>query len=343
MDQESGIQEEQNGQNERDSIMDNKQVYKATLCFSIRRALWDLVALLGFAALCAAGFYIMDKTTDKGLIGLAIGAVVGLVVLIIFLRWISYKYKAGQIAMMTRGVTEGELPQDVLAEGARVVKERFTTVAAFFAVTGVIKGIFNQLGRGITAAGQAIGGDTGGTIGNAVSSVIQVIVSYLCDCCLGWVFFRKDVKSSKATLEGAVLFFKHGKTLVKNLGRVFGIGLASLIAIGGAFTGIFYLVASRFPVFFDRLYTEIMESAARNSTTIPSWLNSPAILTIVAAVIGGIIVWSVIHSVFIRPFVLIGVLRNYIQSGIEDMPTEESFVLLDSKSSKFKKLHAEAA
>ena len=48
-----------------------------------------------------------------------------------------------------------------------------------------------------------------------------------------------------------------------------------------------------------------------------------------------------IHSVFIRPFVLVGVLRNYIQSGIEDMPTEASFAMLDSKSAKFKKLHAE--
>ena len=323
--------------------MDNKQVYKATICFSLRRVLWDILALLLFAALCIAGFYIADKATDKGLIGLAIGGVIGLIVLIVLLRWVSYKYKAGQIAMMTKGVTEGKLPQNVLAEGNKIVKERFATVAAFFAVTGIIKGIFNQIGRGITAAGQAIGGDNGGTVGSAISSVIQVIVNYLCDCCLGWVFFRKDVKSTKATLEGAVLFFKHGKTLVKNLGRVFGIGLASLIGIGGVFTGIFYAITSRFPVFFNNLFNEITEAAVRNNATVPSWLNSPTTLIIATAVIGGIIVWSIIHSVFIRPFVLVGVLRNYIQSGIEDMPTEESFALLDSKSSKFKKLHAEAA
>ena len=49
------------------------------------------------------------------------------------------------------------------------------------------------------------------------------------------------------------------------------------------------------------------------------------------------------HSVFIRPFVLVGVLRNYIQSGINDIPTEESFAVLDGKSEKFRKLHQEAA
>lgn len=319
--------------------MDNKQIYKATLCFSIRRVLWDLLALLVWAGVMALGFFIAEKAADKGLIGLAIGGVIGLIALVFFLRWLSYKYKAGQIAMMTKGITEGELPQDVMGEGQKIVKERFTTVAAFFAVTRVIKAIFNQLGRGISAAGRAIGGDTGGTAGDVISSVIQVIVSYLCDCCLGWVFYRKDVKATKATCEGAVLFFKHGKTFFKNMGRVFGMGLATLAVIGGAFAGIFYLIASRFPAVFDRLYVELAES----STKMPEWLNSPTILMIAASVIGGLIVWAFFHSLFIRPFVLVGVLRNYIQSGINDIPTEESFAVLDGKSEKFKKLHQEAA
>ena len=319
--------------------MDNKQIYKATLCFSIRRVLWDLLALLVWAGVMALGFFIAEKAADKGLIGLAIGGVIGLIALVFFLRWLSYKYKAGQIAMMTKGITEGELPQDVMGEGQKIVKERFATVAAFFAVTRVIKAIFNQLGRGISAAGRAIGGDTGGTAGDVISSVIQVIVSYLCDCCLGWVFYRKDVKATKATCEGAVLFFKHGKTFFKNMGRVFGMGLATLAVIGGAFAGIFYLIASRFPAVFDRLYVELAES----STKMPEWLNSPTILMIAASVIGGHIVWAFFHSLFIRPFVLVGVLRNYIQSGINDIPTEESFAVLDGKSEKFKKLHQEAA
>lgn len=321
--------------------MDNKQIYKATLCFSIRRVLWDFLGFLGLAVLMVGGLYIADKTTDKGMIGLAIGGVIGLAVLVVLLRWVSYKFKAGQIAMMTRGITEGELPQDVLGEGKKVVKERFATVSAFFAVTGIIKGIFNQIGRGITAAGEAIGGDNGGTVGSIISSVIQVVVSYLCDCCLGWVFYRKEVKATKATLEGAALFFKHGKTLVKNMGRVFGIGLLSLAVIGGAFGGVFYLIASRFPVVFNKLFHEIAETAARSGETLPAWLDGPGILMIFAAALAGIIIWSIIHSVFIRPFVLTGVLRNYIRSGIEDMPTEETMAMLDGKSSKFKKLHAE--
>lgn len=324
--------------------MNNKELYKATLGFSLRRALLDCLAFLVLTGLSAAGFLMAEDAEEEGLglVGLAVGALIGIVFLVVFLRWVSYKYKAGQIAMMTRGITEGQLPEDVIGEGKKAVKERFATVGTFFAVTGIIKGIFNQIGRGITAAGEAIGGDTGSTVGSAISSIIQVIVSYLCDCCLGWVFYRKEVKATKATLEGSVLFFKHGKTFMKNMGRVFGIGAASLAAIGGVFTGIFYLIASRFPETFEMLFEEVQETATRGGNALPAWLSSPTILMVVCAAIGGIIVWSIIHSVFIRPFVLTGVLRNYIQSGIEDIPTEASFSMLDSKSSKFRKLHAEA-
>ena len=65
------------------------------------------------------------------------------------------------------------------------------------------------------------------------------------------------------------------------------------------------------------------------------------IFGIAAAVLAGAIVWSMIHSVFIRPFVLTGVLRNYIESGMNDVPTEASFGAVATKSAKFRKLQAE--
>ncbi len=323
--------------------MDNMAVYKKTIGFSLRRLVWDLLAMVVLAGCGVAGFMIADKSTNKGLIGLLVGALVAIVIIVVMMRWVSYKYKAGQIAMMTRGVTEGTLPDDVIGEGKKVVKERFMTVAAFFAVTGVIKGIFNEIGRAITRLGESIGGDTGNAVGSAISTVINTIVSYLCDCCLGWVFYRKDVKSTKATCEGAVLFFKHGKTFAKNMARVFAFAIVSLLLIGGIFFGIAFLIFRQFPDLFNNLAAEIAEAATRNSSKIPDFLKDPNTLIIAAAVLVGVIMWSIIHSVFIRPYVLIGVLRNYIASGIKDIPSEESFAALDAKSKKFKKLHSELA
>ena len=319
--------------------MDNMTVYKKTIGFSLRRMLWDLIAVIVLAGCCVLGFMIANKS-NHGIIGLLIGALVAIVILVVMMRWVSYKYKAGQIAMMVRGVTEGNLPDDVIGEGKKVVKERFVTVAAFFAVTGVIKAIFNEIGRAITRLGESIGGDTGSAVGGAVSSVISTIVNYLCDCCLGWVFYRKDVKSAKATCEGAVLFFKHGKTFAKNMARVFVFAIVSLLLIGGIFFGIAFLIFRQFPDLFKNLALEISKSG---NEKVANFLKDPNTLMIVSCALIGFIMWSIIHSVFIRPYVLVGVLRNYIQSGINDIPTEEAFDALDSKSKKFKKLHAEIA
>ncbi len=323
--------------------MNNKDIYQRTVGFSIRRLLWDIAAFLVLALLAGGGFLLAEKLSNKGLIGLAAGIVVGIIAVAIFLRYISYTYKAGQIAMMTRAVSEGTLPEDVIGEGKRIVKERFVTVAAFYAVTRIIKGIFSQLGRGISSVGEKLGGDSGQTIGNVISIVIEVIVAYLCDCCLGWVFYRRNENAAKATCEGAVLFFKHGKTLAKNMGRVFGMGIASLAVIGGAFTGIFYVIGSRFPALFKQLAAEIVEASVRLEVTVPASVTEPATLTLICAAIAGIILWSILHSAFVRPFVLVGVLRNYIESGMRDVPSEASFALLDSKSPKFKKLHSQLA
>lgn len=316
--------------------MDNKEIYKKTLGFSIRRLLWDLLAAVIFVGCMVAGFFILEKTTNLGLLGLGIGAIVGGIFIAFLLRYVAYTYKAGQIAMMTEGVSKGKLPDDVIGAGKKVVKERFVTVAAYFAVTNVIKGIFRQIGNGITAIGNSIGGDTGGTIGSTISAVINTIVDYLCDCCLGWVFYRKDEKAGKATLEGAAIFFKHGKTLAKNLGRIFGISILSFITIGSVFFGISWLIMQAFPDLFASLGSEL----ASIDSDIPAWVSDTATLTLVCAGIVGIIMWSIIHSTFVRPFILVGVLRNFIKSGAEDKPSEKAFDELDSKSKKFKELHA---
>ena len=244
--------------------------------------------------------------------------------------------------MMTKGVAEGKLPTNVVAEGRKIVKERFTTVAAYFAITSAIKGIFRQISNAITAAGQAIGGNNGGAVGSAVGGVVETIVAYLCDCCLGWVFYRKDEKATKATLEGAAIFFKHGKTLIKNLGRIFGIALLSLIVIGGIFTGIAYLIFMGFRDAFTNLSHELTEAISSSGDTAPTFISDPTALTITCAVIVGLVFWSILHSVFVRPFILVGVLRNFINSGKDDIPDEKSFAELDKKSKKFAKLHSGA-
>lgn len=318
--------------------MDNKEIYKKTLTFSLRRFLWDLGSLILIIVVTAAGFGIAVGLGGSGLIGLIIGFLLATILVGVVSHFVSYIFKAGQIAMMTKGIAEGKLPDDVYAEGKKVVKERFLTVGAYYLVTRAIKGIFNQIGRGITALGEVVGGDNGGTIGSIISSVIQTIVNYLCDCCLGWVFFKKDTSATKATLEGAALFFKKGKTLLKNLGRIFGISALSLLVIGGVFFGITYLICLPFPDFFARIAAEFASSGESDA----EFLSNANNVMLVLSGIVGVSMWSIIHSVFVRPYILVGVLRNFIESGKEENISEDDYSAVAAKSPKFKKLQEKA-
>jgi len=320
--------------------MSNKEIYAKTLTFSLRRFIFNTCCLLFVGALAVVGFLLIDKMYDKGLIGLAVGILFGIVIVAIVAHFFSYIYKAGHIVMMMKAVTEGELPDDVYHEGKRLVKSRFTTVALYYAATNAIKGIFNEIGNLITKGAEAIGGDTGNAIGNAISIGINVVIGFLCDCCLGWVFYRSDKGAVKATLEGGVIFFKNGKALLKNLGRIFGMGILSLLAIGGAFTGIFFLIFNSMDSTFGALKDEIMEAATRNNWDIPAFFNNPTNLALVAALIVGLVLWLIIHGTFIRPFILVGVIRNYMEAGIKSNITEADMSDLDKKSKKFAKLRA---
>lgn len=315
--------------------MTNIQVYRKTLSFSLVEFLVSLLALFIIAATTSAGFFLFSKQLDQALVGLVIGFLVGVLISVVIKIFLNNRVKAAQIAMMTKGVVEDALPEHTFKEGFVEIKGRFGKITAFFFITNAIKGIFRQIGRGINRIGTAIGGDTGNAVTSAVDSAIQTLIGYLCDCCLGWILFRKDENAAKAGCEGAVIFFKHGKTLIRNIGRIFGMGLLSFVLVGGAFFGLFYLVFTQFPNMFTALASEITKAGG----DVPEFLTDPVVLTIFVSVIAGIVLWSVLHSVLVRPFILVGVLRNFMAAGQKDMPSEEDFKELDSRSTRFAKLH----
>ena len=74
---------------------------------------------------------------------------------------------------------------------------------------------------------------------------------------------------------------------------------------------------------------------------VPQILSTPGSVMLVCAGICALIFWNILHSVFVHPFILVGVLRNFLEAGVKNIPTEESFALLDKKSTKFQKLHAQ--
>ena len=322
--------------------MSNFQVYRKTLVFSFIMFLIDIIAMFVVAGAATIGFFVMNRSNDMAIVGLVIGLIIGIILAVLIEIFIRNRVKAAQISMMTMGVVEGKMPDNVVSEGFNSIKGRFGKITGFYFVTSLIKGALRQLGRGIERVGRNLGGDVGGSVTSAINSAIEVVIGYLCDCVMGWILYRKEENGFMAGCQGAVIFFKHGKTLIKNIGRIFGIGLLSLAIIGGAFFGLFYLIFKNFPQMFTALANEIVEIAQRNNGTAPEWLANPATLTLIVCGVAAIVIWSSIHSVLIRPFILVGVLRNFMAAGIKDMPTENDIVELQGKSPKFARMYQRA-
>ena len=322
--------------------MTNFQVYKKTLPFSLLQFLIGLLEIAALAGLCTIGFFIGNNSSSKNaLIGLGIGFGVGLLFIILFNVFINNRIKAGQIGMMTKGVIENKLPDDhIIHAGLQEVKGRFAKLTAFFFVTGAIKGIFREICRVINRLGTAVGGDAGNAVTSAIDTFVQILLEYLCDCCLGWVMYRKDQGVTKSACEGAVIFFKHGKTLIRNIGRIFGMGFLSLLVIGGLFFGGSYLIFNQFPGMFQTLSNTIVDVITKEGGTVPEFVTNISLFIIVVSALLAIALWGVVHTVLIRPFILVGVLRNFTAAGLKHIPTDAEMNDLANKSPKFAKLQA---
>ena len=320
--------------------MTNFQVYKKTLPFSFILFGLGLVSFAVMVGCCVAGYFIAGGSATRALIGLAIGFVVGIIFAVAFDYLVLNRIKAAQIAMMTKGVADDKLPDDhIVQAGFAEVKGRFAKITAFFFVTGVIKSMFRQIGRLTTRVGSMIGGQAGESVGSAIDSAVQILLGYLCDCCLGWVMYRKDVGVTKAACEGAVIFFKSGKTLFRNIGRIFGMGAVSLLVVGGALFGGFYAVTYfAFPNLFIQLSEVIKDAAASSGGTVPDIVSNPSMLGLFACLLAAVIIWSMIHGVVGRPFILVGVLRNFVAVGKQQTPSEADFKELEKRSPKIARL-----
>ena len=81
--------------------------------------------------------------------------------------------------------------------------------------------------------------------------------------------------------------------------------------------------------------TEIYVSSG---DAVPEFFSNPMYVQIIFSIFLAIILWSMIHSVVGRPFILVGVLRNFMEVGQKDLPQEADFAAIASKAPGFKKL-----
>ena len=275
----------------------------------------------------------MDEAVQYAAAG--IGFIVVLIVFAVVVHFGGYLLIAGQVAMITKGVAEGDLPADVYGEGKRAVKRNFVRASAFYGLWNITKAITNQISSGMNALARSVDGSnaTGpaSIIASIVSTIVSVVLEYLNYCSLGWVFLHEDQSAFKSTCDGAVIYFQNWKTLMKNAGKVIFVTLVSLAIIGGAFFGVAYLLLSGIEPLTSVLSEIDAAATLEDGTTLPAGTTLLVLCGIIA-----LILWSSIHGAFIKPYLLVSVMRRYIEVGRGTTPQVDVYEKLSGMSKGFR-------
>lgn len=317
--------------------MGNAEIYRKTLRFSIMRLLVTIVGIVIIVALPLIAFFVTAEMGEAAC-ALATGGafIVALIIFALIIRYCGYLFTAAQVAMITEGVSKGALPNDVYAAGKQAVKRRFVTASVYFALWSITKAITNQITAGLNALGRvADAGNNAGpasTVAGIVSTVISVVLEYLNYCSLGWVFLNDNQSAFKSTCDGAVVYFQNWKTLLKNAGKVIGITAVSLVVIGGAFFGLSYLLFSSIPSLVSVLSDIDAAATLDDGSAVP-----PGTSLIILCVLVALFLWGGIHSAFVKPFILISVMRRYIEAGLSNPPSVDLYDKLAGMSKGFRK------
>lgn len=317
--------------------MGNVEIYRKTLRFSVMRLLVTILGIFIIVALPLATFLITAGMSEVACaVATFVAFIVGIVVFALIIRYCGYLFTAAQVAMITEGVSKGTLPDDVYAAGKQAVKRRFVTASVYFALWSITKAITNQITAGLNALGRvADAGNNAGpasTVAGIVSTVISVVLEYLNYCSLGWVFLNANQSPFKSTCDGAVVYFQNWKTLLQNAGKVIGVTVVSLVVIGGAFFGLGYLAFGSIPSMTAVLADIDAAATLDDGSAVP-----PGTSLIILCVIVALLLWGGIHSAFVKPFILISVMRSYIEAGLANPPKVDLYGKLAGMSAGFRK------
>ena len=316
-----------------DSILKTKEIYKKLFPLSLVVFLVELVGLAFVIVGPIVGLAIAGNS-DNALVGLIVGFIVGTILAMIYHTFISTLFHSGFIALISKSVVSNKLPDHIFSLALKESKSRFSSVITFFLVSSAIRGAVSSVNDSITRVSGRIGGSVASGISSAISSGINTMLNYLSDCCLAWIFYKKDLKTGKAAIEGVAVFFKHKQALFANAKRIFLTGLISFISIAGVFFGIYFLI-----LYFNPSISESVLNAIFNTLdTVDPTLTSNVAFPLVFSFVLAIFTWAILHNAFIRPYILIGVIREFMLAGIKETPTEEEINKAKDMAPKLNKI-----
>jgi hypothetical protein len=147
---------------------------------------------------------------------------IGLTVTIRFflMRYVGYLIKAGHIAVIAEAVTTGRVPDNQVAYGKNMVIRRFGAANVFFIIDKLVTGAVRQIQKGIGRLGGALGMIPGmGGITSLMQMFVNISLGYIDECCLGYVFYKKEQGAFKSAVDGVVIYAQNWKSLLANAAK----------------------------------------------------------------------------------------------------------------------------
>jgi hypothetical protein len=162
-------------------------------------------------------------------------------------RYMGYLVKAGHIAVITEAITTGRVPDNQVAYGKQMVKERFAASNVYFAVDGLVSGAVRQIQRVIEKMGNAMGFIRGlDSVVKIAKMFIGIALGYIDECCLGYTFLKKEQGAFKSAADGVVIYAQNWKKLLKDAAKTTAMVVVLIVVITLAAFLLFGLVFRMF-------------------------------------------------------------------------------------------------
>ncbi len=229
-------------------------------------------------------------------------------------HYFAYLVKAGHVAVIAQTFKDGRVPDNCVSVGKAMVKDRFGTANAYFAIDKLVSGSVKQLQRTLGRITDSLLGSLPGadSVKSATNFFLDISLGYVDECCLSYTFYNKGQSAYKSACDGVVIYAQNWKHLLKNAAMtaltvvvsILVVTLVAFVIFGGAF----------------RLL---------------GWSG------FVAFVLALMLAWAVKFA-FIDSWIMVKMMHGYMQVAPTTVITFDLYTKLSGFSSSFKRLYNES-
>lgn len=164
-----------------------------------------------------AGISVLVGAEAVNVPGLAIWFILTAIIYGLVMNYAGYMLKAAHVAVVSKVVVDGSVPENMIEAGKTMVMNRFGATNAYLVLDRLISGAVRELQKTVGKVGNIFGEIPGiSTAVEFLQTFIGIALGYIDECCLGYTFYKEGEGAFKAGCDGVVIYFQNIKGLLKS-------------------------------------------------------------------------------------------------------------------------------